>query len=590
MIKKRTQVLFAMIAIVAAALAIGPMLFDITGCVSTGNQSGGHCLNESFLSSPDPVSCTIFTVSHGQKVFFGNNEDWKNLNTYYWTIPSDDKHYGVVYFGFGNFRPQGGINEKGLAFDINALPRSSLNPHPELPKVRNPFYEFLKTCATVDDVIEKIKIYSWERSWKAQLHVADKMGNAVVISAGKNGEIAFTRKKKKDRFLVSTNFNLANPENGKHPCWRYTTASRMLEQMGHKEILTPDYFRSILDAVHVEGAAINTVYSNIFDLTNGIIYLYHWHHYGEVVELNVAEAVTNRIAPIRIRDLFSQQTVELTSTEFRSYQKTVTIWNTVVWIWIILAGMSVIALIGYLVIGSYSSLVTGLAWVLVVALCGPFGLIAHLYTCRPSPKSLGVQPGLANWKPVLGETLFDVTGHTIGIILALSSFYLILPLNESSLISIVARCYGLPLIVGMFFFKVPVSAFTGGRQYWLIVRGRIPTAIISLNVSLTGMLPVSGIFLVLAEKHLGMNGPGNPIFWGVISLGAFSGVLTLYPFNAWRVHRSFYFWSGRLLAIRENKREMNVVVPVPPDKTWGAILLSVAFLSGVIILLLSFLP
>lgn len=35
-----------------------------------------------------PESCTIFTVSFGKTVFFGNNEDYINPNTYYWVSPS----------------------------------------------------------------------------------------------------------------------------------------------------------------------------------------------------------------------------------------------------------------------------------------------------------------------------------------------------------------------------------------------------------------------------------------------------------------------------------------------------------------------
>ena len=103
----------------------------------------GHSY-EAIVSDPAPESCTIFTASYGDTVLFGNNEDWINPNTYYWVVPSRGGDYGVVYFGFDNFWPQGGINEKGLAYDVNALPKSALNPHPELPKVKNPFYEFLK--------------------------------------------------------------------------------------------------------------------------------------------------------------------------------------------------------------------------------------------------------------------------------------------------------------------------------------------------------------------------------------------------------------------------------------------------------------
>ena len=67
------------------------------------------------------AACTIFTVSSGDSVLFGNNEDYSNPATYYWVEPSGNGRYGAVYFGFDNLWPQGGVNEKGLAFDINSL-------------------------------------------------------------------------------------------------------------------------------------------------------------------------------------------------------------------------------------------------------------------------------------------------------------------------------------------------------------------------------------------------------------------------------------------------------------------------------------
>ena len=72
-----------------------------------------------------PGSCTIFAASFGNTVLYGNNEDYNIPNTYYWVNPSGGGTYGGVYVGFDNLSPQGGINEKGLAFDYNALPKAS---------------------------------------------------------------------------------------------------------------------------------------------------------------------------------------------------------------------------------------------------------------------------------------------------------------------------------------------------------------------------------------------------------------------------------------------------------------------------------
>ena len=328
-----TKTNFLIVAGVVFVLAIG-ILHSKTDQTSYAHAvfGDGHS-GEAVISNPYPESCTIFTASYGDTVLFGNNEDWINPNTYYWTVPSSGRDYGVVYFGFDNFRPQGGINEKGLAFDVNALPKAALNPHPELPRVKSPFYEFLKKYSTVEEVIDRVKSYSWESAWRAQLHVADRTGDAVVISAGPDGEIAFTRKQEGNGHLVSTNFNRANLQNGRYPCWRYDTAVSMLEEIQNEDALTAEYLRSILDAVHIEGSSVNTVYSNILDLKNGIIYLYHWNQFDEVVKLDVAEEMTRAPSTTRIRDLFSQETVEQASKEYLAYQKKITAWKNVAWVW-----------------------------------------------------------------------------------------------------------------------------------------------------------------------------------------------------------------------------------------------------------------
>jgi len=73
-------------------------------------------------SFPGAISCTIFSASVGGAVLFGNNEDHVNLNTYYWIMPPEDGKYTSFCLGYEDLNPQGGMNEKGLCCDANALP------------------------------------------------------------------------------------------------------------------------------------------------------------------------------------------------------------------------------------------------------------------------------------------------------------------------------------------------------------------------------------------------------------------------------------------------------------------------------------
>jgi hypothetical protein len=168
------------------------------------------------------------------------------------------------------------------------------------------------------------KQHNWGKSLRWQVLLADATGDAVVISAGSDGEMAFTRKPKGDGYLVSTNFNRANAKNtypGSYPCWRYNTAVEMLDKIEDEDDLTVEYFRDILDAAHVESGRGNTLYSNVFDLKKGLIYLYHWHQFDEVAVLKVAEEIGKKYKPTRIRDLFSEETVKRAEDEFRRYKE-----------------------------------------------------------------------------------------------------------------------------------------------------------------------------------------------------------------------------------------------------------------------------
>jgi hypothetical protein len=132
-----------------------------------------------------------------------------------------------------------------------------------------------------------------------------------------NGELAFTRKKEDETYLISTNFNKANPENAlEYPCPRYNKTKEMLDAVGSENDITVEYFKSILESVHVKGLFSKTLYSNIFDLRNGVIYLYHWHQFDEVVTLNVDEELAKGHFQVRIKDLFSKATVKSASREF----------------------------------------------------------------------------------------------------------------------------------------------------------------------------------------------------------------------------------------------------------------------------------
>ncbi|MFW9999770.1 MAG: hypothetical protein ACFE9Q_04205 [Candidatus Hodarchaeota archaeon] len=250
-------------------------------------------------------SCSIFTAAIGDTVLFGNNEDYLLDGTYMWFFPSQKletsngimQTYGAVFFGFdNNDHPadgyvQGGMNDKGLCWDGNGLPVLPMIPHPEREDTHQYFHFFMEIlweCSTVNETIEWYESHYLGDAIACQMHFADATGDAVVISRGLDGELAFTRISNSTH-LISTNFNLADYSNGWYPCTRYSAVDFYLESLSSEEDLTVSYCEHILDVVSTS----QTSYSNIFDLPRRDIYVYYESSFNRVEKLNLDEELEN---------------------------------------------------------------------------------------------------------------------------------------------------------------------------------------------------------------------------------------------------------------------------------------------------------
>lgn len=308
------------------------LLLHCAACSGAGDeirQTAGQ--DDDFV----PGSCSIFYASFGDRALYGNNEDWKSPYTYYWARPSGPGTYGGVYFGHLPEEPggeweledlsaQGGVNEMGLCFDYAALPEAPVTSRPGRPSRRGIMMKMQAECATVVEAVALAREHDWGPSLSWQALVADATGDAVVMSAGKDGELAFTRKPAGDGYLVTTNYNRAQPENtfeGSYPCWRYDKVVEVLEGIEGEDDLTVERFRSILEAVHIESALGNTEYSNVYDLSNGAIHVYHWHQYGEAATLDINKEIARATKPTRLESLFSPATVKQAEAELAEYRR-----------------------------------------------------------------------------------------------------------------------------------------------------------------------------------------------------------------------------------------------------------------------------
>ena len=226
--------------------------------------------------------CTVFTASVGGTVLFGNNEDAPETDSYAWFYPATEAEYGAVYFGFGGYYTQGGMNDQGLCFDITTVPELKMRPHPEKLSTLNFGERALKLCATVEEVVHLVEKYNFSHVGMAQFLFADKTGDSVIVCPGTDGEMKTIRKE--GVYQVATNFNVTYPNLGGYPCLRYNTAVEMLEEIESEEDLTVGYCASILKAV-----SRGTSYSTIYDLRKGIICFFNQSNFSDIIVFNLEE-------------------------------------------------------------------------------------------------------------------------------------------------------------------------------------------------------------------------------------------------------------------------------------------------------------
>ena len=302
-------------------------------------------LEESLVVS----NCSIFTVKDEDSVFFGNNEDegGNRRRTDIWFVPPDDEQsYGCAYVGFAENEPGGddvdgieigGMNTEGLSFDGNGiLPLEYVNYRNELgPSI---YYltcrgQILRECATVTEVIEWYQTHNLGGYWGGQTHFADKTGDAVVVSPAIDGNIAFTRIN--GSYLISTNFNVDHPGGTYYPCARYLTMTTILEGMINTSSVSVENCAQVLEAVHVPSYVVypGTVYSNVYDLKQQLIYLYIHGNFDDVVVLNLSEElekgyhgyIINDLADSTPEELYSEWNLWPIKPEFGTYSLSIII-------------------------------------------------------------------------------------------------------------------------------------------------------------------------------------------------------------------------------------------------------------------------
>ena len=161
-------------------------------------------------------------------------------------------------------------------------------------------------CATVKDVLELYSKYYFKWNPKIQMFVVDKNGDSAIIE-GDNVVRNY------DSYQVVTNFRLSKIPEDQKPCdwpaWscsRYKKAERMILD---SDSPTVAHFRAILQATHRSSYNMigTTQYSNIYNLSNGLIYVYFLHDFDSEIIFNLSEELKKEHHYYDLPSLFGKE-------------------------------------------------------------------------------------------------------------------------------------------------------------------------------------------------------------------------------------------------------------------------------------------
>lgn len=249
------------------------------------------------ISSTNAFSCSMFKLSMYGKTMLGNNEDYWKPNTRIWFAPSKEGNFGAVYIGQDDMIPQGGINEVGLAFDLLSTEYKEVKNFAGKKEFPMDFEKhILGTCTTVEEVKSILIQYDLRLFETAIWVFADSNGKYLVVE----GDSLIIGD---DSYYIQSNFYPSCTQN-------LDDVNIPFYQKGRKFLNSqqPDtslsFCSSIMDSMHQEWGFGGTLYTTIYDLNEGIIYLYFYHDYDTYVKFDITNELKKGKRILSIPDLF----------------------------------------------------------------------------------------------------------------------------------------------------------------------------------------------------------------------------------------------------------------------------------------------
>lgn len=253
-----------------------------------------------FLTLPftSVFACLILFITDGKTVMVANHEDWYARDAEITFIPANGKKFGMLYFDFASEKTaQGGMNTAGLFFDGTRTPFAPYEENGSKQDCKCYIWKkILEECATVDEALNYVEKYKIPEIEDVHILFADKKGNSAVVGIY-GGKLQIHKRSGYHQLL--TNFNLTDPSYGDEPpCQRFATAEKLLTS---DSSATVENLEKILSMTNQDAF---TVYSNIYNLTSGDVYVYNRADFTKKIRFNLSAELKKGKHILSIPSLF----------------------------------------------------------------------------------------------------------------------------------------------------------------------------------------------------------------------------------------------------------------------------------------------
>ncbi len=197
-------------------------------------------------------------------------------------------------------------------------------------------------------------------------------------------------------------------------------------------------------------------------------------------------------------------------------------------VWFALTALSLVFVIWDSLTNGVTSWVQRIAWILVTAYTGPVGAFFYLLACRRPVPGTHDAFTAATWKQALNSEMHCLAGDATGIVVAAS----IVPVFGLANGWDATIEYLAGFVSGLFIFQALMMIGMFDGDYWKAVRKTFFAETVSMNMVMTGMIPV---MLILGSYWEGSDSPTDPAFWFRMSIATIVGGVIAYPINYWLV-------------------------------------------------------